>query len=53
MIAAGKLRGITFTDRKFEGLDSLPAALKALGDRETWGKVVVSVDEGQEAIAKL
>ena len=55
LIAKGKLKGITFTDEKFEGLESVPRALKALGDRETWGKVVVSLGEheGEESRPKL
>ena len=52
LIAQGKLKGITFTDQKFQGLESVPKALKALGERETWGKVVVELDEdeGEEEV---
>jgi len=54
MIAAGKFKGITFTDQKFVGLESVPRALEALGARETWGKVVVSLEgEGDGAKSKL
>lgn len=55
MINSGKLKGITFTDQKFKGLDSVPKALKALGERETWGKVVVELgaNEGEEGVSKL
>ncbi|KAK3903776.1 thioredoxin reductase [Staphylotrichum tortipilum] len=45
LIAEGKFRGTEFTDKEFAGLESVPAALKALGSRETWGKVVVSVPQ--------
>jgi NADPH:quinone reductase len=45
LIAEGKLKGTSFTDREFVGLDSVPKALKALGNRETWGKVVVKVPQ--------
>jgi NADPH:quinone reductase-like Zn-dependent oxidoreductase len=45
LIAEGKFRGTGFTDQEFAGLESVPAALKALGGRETWGKVVVSVPQ--------
>lgn len=55
LIARKQLRGITFTDKKFEGLDSIPQALKALGERETWGKVVVELkeSEGESGQSKL
>lgn len=50
LIEQGRFRGITFTDRRFVGLESVRDALMALGGRETWGKVVVSVgvDEGED-----
>lgn len=55
MIAAGKLKGITYTDRQYKGLESVPKALIALGARDTWGKVVVELgeDEGDERKSKL
>lgn len=43
LIAQGKFKGITFKDETFVGLDSVSHALKALGSRDTWGKVVVKV----------
>ena len=47
----GKYRGTVFTDREYVGLETVPAALKALCGRETWGKVVVKVpQEGQAKI---
>lgn len=48
MINKGQIRGITFTDKKFVGLNSLPAALTALGGRETWGKVAITIPEDEE-----
>lgn len=50
MINKGQLKGITFSDQSFRGLESVPRALKALGERETWGKVVVEIgeEEGEE-----
>jgi NADPH2:quinone reductase len=51
LIADGKFRGTCFTDREYVGLESIPAALKALGARETWGKVAVKVP--QEAQSKI
>jgi len=55
LINKGKFRGITFTDQKFQGLDSVPKALQALGARETWGKVVVELGEheGEDGRSKL
>lgn len=50
MISKGQVRGITFTDKKFVGLESLPAALTALGARETWGKVAITIPEDEEEV---
>jgi len=51
LMDTGKFRATCFTDKEFVGLESVPAALKALGARETWGKVVVKVPhEGQSKI---
>lgn len=33
----------TVYDKIYDGLDTLPGALKELQDRNTWGKVVVRV----------
>ncbi|KAK4227253.1 thioredoxin reductase [Podospora fimiseda] len=46
LISEGKFRGTEFTDQEFVGLESIPAALKALGGRGSWGKVVVKVPQG-------
>ncbi|KAJ4602824.1 hypothetical protein HRR93_005105 [Exophiala dermatitidis] len=55
LINSGKFRGITYTDKHYKGLESVPAALIALGARDTWGKVVVELGEheGEEAQSKL
>lgn len=50
MINKGQIRGITFSDKKFVGLESVPAALTALGGRETWGKVAVTISEDEEQV---
>ncbi|KAL2184425.1 NAD(P)-binding protein [Thermothelomyces heterothallicus CBS 203.75] len=51
LIAEGKFRGTEFTDKEYVGLEAVPDALKALGSRETWGKVVVSVpQQGQSKL---
>ena len=47
----GKFRGTCYTDKEYVGLESIPAALKALGARDTWGKVVVKIpEEGQSKL---
>ncbi|KAJ5876128.1 uncharacterized protein N7529_001712 [Penicillium soppii] len=43
LVRQGKFKGTAFKDENFVGLESVPRALKALGGRETWGKVVVNV----------
>ncbi|KAH7391347.1 hypothetical protein BKA64DRAFT_578880 [Cadophora sp. MPI-SDFR-AT-0126] len=51
LIDEGKFRGTVFTDKEFVGLESVPDALKSLGSRGTWGKVVVKVpQEGQSKL---
>ena len=47
----GVVRGTNYTEEEFVGLDDVPRALKALGERETWGKVVVRIP--QEVGSKL
>lgn len=47
LIEEERFREITFKDRTFVGLESVKNALVALGKRETWGKVVVSVKEDE------
>ncbi|KLU88608.1 alcohol dehydrogenase [Magnaporthiopsis poae ATCC 64411] len=49
LIRQGKFRGTEFTDKEFVGLEAVPAALQALGGRETWGKVIIAVPQGDEA----
>ncbi|KAI9744535.1 MAG: hypothetical protein M1818_002064 [Claussenomyces sp. TS43310] len=44
-------RGTVFTDREYVGLESIPEALKSLGSRGTWGKVVAQVP--QEGRSKM
>ncbi len=46
LIEAGKYRGTCYTDRKYVGLEAVGEALGALGRRETWGKVVITVPDG-------
>lgn len=51
LMNAGQYRGTCFTDKEYVGLESVPAALKALGGRDSWGKVVVKVPhDGQSKI---
>ncbi|EPS43186.1 hypothetical protein H072_2846 [Dactylellina haptotyla CBS 200.50] len=51
LIEQGKFKPTVYGDR-FIGLENVGKALKALGNRETWGKVVVSIPEEEER-AKL
>jgi len=51
LMEQGKFKGTAYTDKEYVGLESIPSALKALGARDTWGKVVVKVpQEGQSKI---
>jgi NADPH2:quinone reductase len=52
MMKEGKYKGTCFTDQEYVGLEAVPAALTALGARNSWGKVVVKVpqQEGQSKI---
>ncbi|EMC99099.1 hypothetical protein BAUCODRAFT_22388 [Baudoinia panamericana UAMH 10762] len=43
-----KVVGTNYTDREYVGLETVPEALKALGERDTWGKVVVKSTEHQQ-----
>ncbi|KAF2401596.1 NAD(P)-binding protein [Trichodelitschia bisporula] len=49
LMEEGKFRGTCFTDKEYVGLESVPAALQALGSRDTWGKVVVKVPQDGES----
>ncbi|EWC45792.1 hypothetical protein DRE_05129 [Drechslerella stenobrocha 248] len=51
LIEEGKFKPTVY-NQKFNGLANVGKALKALGARETWGKVVVSIPE-EEDRAKL
>lgn len=51
LIEQAKFRGTVFADQDFVGLESIPDALLALGVRQTWGKVVVTVpQDGQSKL---
>lgn len=51
LMKAGKFRGTVYTDKEYVGLETVPEALKSLGSRGTWGKVVVKVpQDGQSKI---
>ncbi|KAF2435413.1 NAD(P)-binding protein [Tothia fuscella] len=51
LMEQGKFKGTCFTDKEYVGLENVGPALKALGARDTWGKVVVKVP--QEGESKL
>ncbi|KAJ3517616.1 hypothetical protein NM208_g14678 [Fusarium decemcellulare] len=51
LVKEGKLRGTEYSDEEFVGLERIGAALKALGGRGTWGKVVIKIpEEGQSKL---
>ena len=51
LLEGKKVRGTNYTDKEYVGLESVPEALRALGERETWGKVVVKVpQDGQSKL---
>ncbi|KAF1347593.1 hypothetical protein BDV97DRAFT_355538 [Delphinella strobiligena] len=52
LMDSARFKPYCFTDLEFVGLEGVPAALTALGDRHTWGKVVVRVPQ-QEGASKL
>ena len=49
LMKEGKFRGTEYTDKKFTGLESVGEALAMLGNRDTWGKVVVSVPQDSQS----
>lgn len=51
LMESGKFKGTCYTDKEYVGLETIPEALRALGARDTWGKVVVKIP--QEGGSKL
>lgn len=49
MMEKKSIRATNYTDKVYKGLESVPAALEALGGRETWGKVVIDLPEAKES----
>lgn len=43
LVRQGKLTGTQYTDEAFVGLDRVKDGLKALGGRDTWGKVIIKI----------
>ncbi|OLL26286.1 Quinone oxidoreductase-like protein 2 [Neolecta irregularis DAH-3] len=52
LIAAKKLCGIAF-EKVYKSLENVPAALNAIATRESWGKVVIRVNEQNDIPSKL
>ena len=50
LFAEKKIRGVVYDSKSYNGLESVPEALRALGARETWGKVVVRVVEPESKL---
>lgn len=49
LMESKKIRATNYSDKEYKGLESIPAALEALGARETWGKVVIDLPEERES----
>ena len=49
LLESRKVQGTNYTDKEYVGLEKVPEALAALGERETWGKVVVKVPQDGQA----
>ncbi|KAJ3252211.1 hypothetical protein HK103_001778 [Boothiomyces macroporosus] len=47
LLTEKKLKATVF-DKVYHGVDSVPSALAALGNRETWGKVVIKMNTGSK-----
>lgn len=45
LFESGKVRGTIYDETEYVGLESVGKALTALGNRETWGKVVVKIPQ--------
>ena len=45
LMREGKFKSTAFEDRHFEGLERIAEALEMLGQRKTWGKVVVQIPQ--------
>ncbi|RKF64257.1 Quinone oxidoreductase-like protein 2-like protein [Erysiphe neolycopersici] len=52
LIKSGQFKSTLFTENDLVGLECVPAALKALENRRTWGKIVVKIPH-QEDKSKL
>ncbi|KAM0791787.1 hypothetical protein ACM66B_004050 [Microbotryomycetes sp. NB124-2] len=48
MLSEGKIRGTVY-DKLYEGLETVPEGLAALGSRGTWGKVIVKVNSTKQS----
>ena len=49
LMEEGKFRGTEYRDRRFVGLESVGEALGMLGNRDTWGKVVITVPQDRHS----
>lgn len=45
LIEEGKIRPWVYSEKRFQGLEQIPAALKLLSTGKAWGKIVVDVDK--------
>ncbi|KAK3052183.1 hypothetical protein LTR09_006775 [Extremus antarcticus] len=49
LIAKGGVKPMMYTEKKFVGLEQMPAALNLLASGEAWGKIVVEIPQGKES----
>ena len=49
LIAQGKVKPMTYTDKQFKGLDDVAPALNLLASGEAWGKIVVDIVEARDS----
>lgn len=49
LVAQGKVKPMMYTNKKFTGLEQMPAALKLLASGEAWGKIVVEIPQGKDS----
>lgn len=49
LIAEGKVKPMVYTDKKFTGLEEMPAALNLLASGEAWGKIVVEIPQAKDS----
>ena len=49
MVAEDKIKPTVYDEKEYKGLESVASALVALGNRDTWGKVIIDVDQSENS----